>query len=678
MISTEIYIEDQKLDLVQDLTTEFTYTIDDIADFGQKNTSYSKTINISGTANNNKIFGFVFNLNNANVTQNSLPNVLSNFNASKVAQCRIFIDKIQIFKGVIRLMEIVQDGESIDYQCSVYGDLGGFMSELGNGKLEDLDFSTYNQIWNATNIQNSWNTIAGSGIYYPLIDFGQVSTNKIDFQYSAFRPALYVKEYLEKILEGTSYTWDFPMLTSALMQRLVIPNNTKEFTSLQSLQLYLTAKSATYTSEIFWRWNAVTLGNFLSGDPDGKSWYYNGSTAITTNIKVSLSGQVISQTFPSTYQFSLNKNGVTIGSVSITTTSSLPYSFSGKSIVVNNVVINPSDTFTVQYPTDITSLRQVQGYIQIDTTTPVPTLLNYGDTIQVNNILPRGIFQRDFFLSICKMFNLYVYDDPFEEKKLIIKPYIDFYSGVKLDWSNKIDRSKPFSIKPMSELNARYYQFKYKPDNDYYAENYRKKFTEGYGDRIFDTEFDFVDQTKTTEVIFAASVLYRLTGTDKIYPAIYKKSNNNTQEDTMDSVLRILQAQKITGATTWLLKNNTTTLATLTSYGYGGHLYFSGGIPVNDINFGAPKELYVTLTTYPTTNLFNAYYSDYMAEITDKDSKLLTCNALLNSVDITQLDFSKLIWIDGVSFRLNKVDAFNPMEYTTTKVELLKAINEVF
>ena len=46
MISTEIYIEDYKLDLLQDISTEFTYTIDDIADFGAKNTSFSKTISL--------------------------------------------------------------------------------------------------------------------------------------------------------------------------------------------------------------------------------------------------------------------------------------------------------------------------------------------------------------------------------------------------------------------------------------------------------------------------------------------------------------------------------------------------------------------------------------------------------------------------------------------------------
>ena len=67
MISTEIYVEDYKLDLLQDISTEFTYAIDDITDFGSKNTSFSKTISLSGTAINNQIFGFVFDLGNANL-----------------------------------------------------------------------------------------------------------------------------------------------------------------------------------------------------------------------------------------------------------------------------------------------------------------------------------------------------------------------------------------------------------------------------------------------------------------------------------------------------------------------------------------------------------------------------------------------------------------------------------
>ncbi len=46
------------------------------------------------------------------------------------------------------------------------------------------------------------------GYYYPLIDYGQVHTNKKHWSYKAFRPALFVREYLDKIITGTGYTYD--------------------------------------------------------------------------------------------------------------------------------------------------------------------------------------------------------------------------------------------------------------------------------------------------------------------------------------------------------------------------------------------------------------------------------------------------------------------------------------
>jgi len=140
--------------------------------------------------------------------------------------------------------------------------------------------------------------------------------------------------------------------------------------------MLLNAKIATYVGAVDWKWNPVTLVDFASGDIDGGSWYYNGASPITANIAINLNGQVISQTISGTFLFELRKNGVTIGSVSVTTTSTLPYTFSGKRIQVNNLVINPNDTFTVFYPAlQITSLRQITSSFEvyIDTVTPTPT-----------------------------------------------------------------------------------------------------------------------------------------------------------------------------------------------------------------------------------------------------------------------------------------------------------------
>jgi len=123
--------------------------------------------------------------------------------------------------------------------------------------------------------------------------------------------------------------------------------------------------------------------------------------------------------------------------------------------------LNQNDYIDVFISSTANTYDVDSGYLRVDSQTATDVPINYGETIQMDKQLPRGIFQRDFFLSICKIFNLYVYDDPVDEKKIIIKPYINFYSGATEDWTNKIDRGKPMSIKPMSEINARYYQFKY-------------------------------------------------------------------------------------------------------------------------------------------------------------------------------------------------------------------------
>ena len=667
MISTEIYIEDFRLDLVQDISTEFTYTIDDITDFGSKNTSYSKTISITGTATNNKIFGFIFDLGNANDTDDNLPNVNYNFNASKQANCKIFIDKIQIFKGTLRILEIVIDDKTIEYQCSVIGDLGGFITELGNKRLTDLDFSAYDHVYNVTNIKASWDSIAGSGYFYPLIDYGNVSTDKVNFQVKAYRPALYVAEYFEKIFEGTNYTYTLDLLAGdqELFNRLIIPHNQKGLTKTTSnFPVATRTTEQVITGSSLYRFTTVT-GSGLVASSANSVFTYTGSASI--NLKMIYEFQIEA----TSGVFYIYKNGASVYSES----------FSGGIGGEFELLINTNDAISFRFTNtapnrDDPPVTITEGQVSFFSDSIVAVDLAYGDSLIIADVIPKGIFQRDFFLSITKMFNLYVYQDTWDEKKILIKPYINFYpetSATALDWSNKIDRAKALSIKPMSELNARYFHYKFKEDNDFYNENYNKKYNESYGDRIYDTEYDFSKETESLDVIFAPSVLYQKAGTDKIYPAIYKVSDNNTKENSMDSVIRIMQAAKITGRTSYNILNGASVVDTITIYGYGGHLD-NPFAPTNDINFGVPFQIEFSATTYPSTNVFNAYHSEYIAEITSKDSKLLTCSALLDTIDIMNLDFSKFYWIDGILFRLNKVDGFNPMEYKTTKISLLKVI----
>ena len=154
---TEIYIENNRLDLYKDISAEFTYNIDDVKDFSARNTNFSKTIVIPGNATNNKLFGHIFEFGSSNFYNSTSDNVGYNFNAAKSADCVVYVDKIQIFKGVIRLLEIIVDNGSIEYECAVFGELGGFVAALGIKKLEELDFSAYNHVWDKNAITSSWN-----------------------------------------------------------------------------------------------------------------------------------------------------------------------------------------------------------------------------------------------------------------------------------------------------------------------------------------------------------------------------------------------------------------------------------------------------------------------------------------------------------------------------------------
>jgi hypothetical protein len=671
MISTEIYIEDNRLDLLQDISTEFTYTIDDITDFGTKNTSFSKTISLSGTARNNQIFGFVFDIGNANEFDETKANVNYNFNASKSAKCIIYIDKVQIFKGTLRILEIVVDKETIEYQCSVFGELGGLMNTIGNKKLEDLDFSAYDHVYNTTNITASWDAARGVGYYYPLIDYGNVSTNKVDFQYTTFRPAIYIKEYIDKMFENIDYTYECDFFSTDYFKRLVIPHNQKQLTKTTSdLNNALLTAPQEVLNISFVRFTTVTGSGLVPSSANSK-FTYTGATSFNLKFDYNFTGTSQEGTF------SILKNGITVYSEFFTDDFFIGGTF--------EILMIQNDYIQFRFANDADNKNDNpvtvnDGDVSFNAISLIPVALSIGDNLLMNDCIPKGIFQRDLFLSICKMFNLYVYDDRYQENNIIIKPYIDFYdvsSSNANDWSNKIDRSKPLSIKPMSEMNARYYNFKFKEDSDFYNDNYKKKYSESYGDRIFDTSFDFSKNTETVDVIFAPSVLFRAIGTDKIYPAIYKKSNANSAEDSMDSIIRIMQVKKIASVASWSIKNISSTIVTLTSYGYAGHLDDPYN-PDNDINFGAPKEIFYTSDNFTGRNVFNVFHLTYMAEITDKNSKLLTCSALLNTIDIFNLDFSKYIFIDGVLFRLNKVEGYNPMEYNTTKISLLKVIETTY
>ena len=680
---TRIFIEGLELDIDKGLTNRITYAIDDLNNLDSKSTAFTKTIVLPGTTNNNKLLGNIFEFNNSNFTFDANANVSYNFNAAKSAKCRIDVNGLSILKGVFRLLEIVYNGKEVEYECSVFGELGGFISKVGNSRLEDLDFSAYNQNYTNANIVASFdNANSGTGIYYPLVDIGKVSdgTNgvaKKDYQYQALRPALHVREYIDKIITNAGYTFTSDFFNTDFFKRLIIPYNAKALTKPGTLLANIVLDTFTVNTggdpgPIGINGTAAILSSSLTDFVlVGNDIKYTGADTRVMNIEIPID---ISLTAFSQVTFKINKFGTGAG-----TLATLVANTSGAyTISASNISFATNDYFNLYFEVLFLAGEELvfnSGGITVNTLTAVPININIGEAITVNDVIPKNIYQKDFFTSILKMFNLLVTEDKLIDKHLNIKPYVDFYNTDRttfLDYSSKIDRSKQIRVKPMSEVNARYYELKFKKDTDFYTDAYSKAYNEGYGDRLFDNGLEFSKEKESLEVIFANAVLVGYAGEDKIVPTILKK--NNDAEERIDHVIRIMQCKKVTGVASWKIMNGATTLSTNTDYPYAGHLD-DPDAPNADICFGVPKQIYFTLVSGNlSNNLFNTYYSSYMAEITDKDSRLLQAMVKLNDNEIYNLDFSKFIYIDGGLYRLQKLIDYAPNENETTKAEFLRVI----
>jgi hypothetical protein len=695
-----LFIEGQELDVNEGFTHQITYAVDDIKNIDSKATAFSKTIVLPVTANNNKLLGNIFEFGNANLTNDDGLNVGYNFNASKSAKILVEINGLIILKGVLRLMEIVIDGENIEYEIALFGELGGFVSKLGNSKLQDLDFSSYNHTYTATNIVNSWDTVNGSGYFYPLIDYGLVSTYKHNFYYRAFRPALYVKEYMEKIITEAGYSHESTFFNTNFFKRLIIPNNDNGFLKKDSTNYVEGNNNATDTytntggSDKTFTQVFQDVGGLTSFTRSGGVYTYTGtggSVKITSLIKYDntqfnspVRVYIIKESLgvKTTLTTAIPNPNVT-GELTLNATSEL---LTNDKLYIEIFIRDPrgagTTIFKVLADSTIVISKEPAGWVEY----------SLNNAIDLSSTIPSNILQKDFFASILKMFNLMVTEDKYKENHLIIEPWVDFYdldSSTYLDWSEKMDRSEAIRVKPMSEINARFYEFKFKSDSDYYNEKYKKRFNEGYGDRKFDNQLDFAKETTSSEVIFASTPLVGYDLEDKIVPTIFKWDGLinvegeaiSRKEEQVGSVIRIMQAKKITDVSSWKIttgyigEGELTAISggnNLTTYGYAGHLD-DVDAPGADLNFGATQELYFTLATGAlSNNMFNAYYSSYMAEITDKDSRLLTAKFKLTEKDIFNLDFGKFIWIDGVLYRLIKI--YDYSEGELCKVDLLRVI----
>lgn len=317
-----------------------------------------------------------------------------------------------------------------------------------------------------------------------------------------------------------------------------------------------------------------------------------------------------------------------------------------------------------------------------------------GQPFDLNSTIPGNIKQIDFINSIINMFNLYLYQDKVNPKKIFIEPRDNFYlSNDILDWSDKLDVDKEIEQIPIVDRKKRVLMT-YKSDKDLYNSDYKNNTNEIYGQYEYLTGNEIDKSEEKIEILFSPSPLAMRVGSDNltdrryVYTRILDVNQTQTAENfnKVESNIRILYRKKLDLNPGVIMnvygRNPITPANTFNFYPYAGHLDDPFN-PSLDLSFSEPRFLYYDedLFGYTTNNLYKVYYKQFFEEIYGKESKTITAYLYLDSQDILDFDYRKLVYLGNISsgspglFRINKIE-YDPFNKQSYKVELIKVLNK--
>ena len=702
-MGARIFIEGYELDTFGDIDVDFSFSVSDISDIEKRNTSFSKTILLPNSANNQKLFGNIFNISATNDYYPNDLNVLVNFNPAKVAAAHIYLDGIKIFDGVLRLIKINDKNGDITYETNVFGKLNDILAAIGDKDLSELDWSDYDHTYNMANVTDSWNReewVEGEQNYvYPLVDYG-VTLDGITYPFQNFRPALFIREILGRIFKESGFKIIAPFFNTEFFKRQILIPAEKNITKLASslLNAYCTTTTLFRTIVLSQNFSPLfnapfqqRIENGFTSILDGFGYYSNfeWTQASTPNVNISVNYkfQIKNNTiYDTTYRVFLYKNTDILATQTFINSPFLGGNTFNLDFIANvSTQLALNDIIAVRYSIETGSLGDINSeftfiegtFLKVNNIVPLAIDILEGDAFDFENAVPKSIKQRDFLKSIITMYNLYVVPDKLQEKVLEFIPHPLFYSNIKneaIDWTDKVDKNQDISSTPISDLTAREYRIGFTDDSDYWSTFYKTKFNLSYGESRTILDNDFELDTKEIKVIFGCPVMRQEVGDRKMIH-LYKVENNVKVRDNFKPRVASWMPNVYTFSA-WNIQSVLSGTVPFNVYPYAGH--FDNPItPTNDILFGIPKEVYFPITTYPSANLYSAFYEVLITSIGDKNSRRITGQFYLNPVDIMNLDFRQIIKFGNHYYELHKVEKYNPINNVPCTVHLFKILGQI-
>jgi hypothetical protein len=729
-----IQLDNGYLDVKEGTAFPLNFQVGDIRDLTQRKGTFSKTITLSGTKNNNTLLNNYYDVNIKAGT----------FDINKITKCTVLQNGIPIVTDAllqlvnvkkVQLTDAYEQG--VEYEVLVRDSQAEFYTTITNKELTDLDFSDCNHDFDITAITDSWSHTQSDNYKYlmPFNDSNKYTVNH-------FKPAIYAKSYFDRIFSNAGFTYDWQSLSSSHFDKLLIPYNgdvnnfdytdyrvTAETTYLSSYSQPIIGRNSSFlfsvatwsetldVQNLFNPTTGIYTAPFNSSLNQGQTYNFNftysyeilldntsGANAylMQKNLNTNL---LVNGKYRYALIFRVIKNGINAG-VFTSAADTIIFDGAVSNPIPNGTtsILNASGTTTIPLPYNVTSSNTLQIQVglfvaeQDQGTTPTWKNSNAssGSTnVQVNPQVDLS----DLKVEITPSNNIQVIGgtqvvNEFIPQKIkqsdFVKAIFQMYNLYAYPDINNpynlilVSRDEWYDAGTEKDWSSKLaknqeQQLIFLPDltNKKLKLTYKedtdspnKTYTQATSEIYGQIEYTF--QNEYVKDTDVKEILFSPTPVNKTSFDAYLPMISGIAPNTN---IRILYDAGLRSCQAFnIYEQGTTGVTGLTSYPQTGH--FNDAItPTFDINFGVCDYYFYQTSVLTNNNLYNLYWRRTVNQI--NVGRLLSASFYLNEADIQTLKLNDKIRIDNSWWNINKIMDYNANEDVLTKVELISVDTEI-
>ena len=678
----------------------------------------SQKLTLPPSKTNNEFFG---NLYDVGATPST--------SFTKTVPCQILQDGAEVFSGKLYLDSVITDNQGNDlYNVVVVNETVDFGTLIQDVTFGDLDFSSLDHDYTYGNITGSWDkTLLDGAVFYPLVNYGFDVDTASDTQIKGggesrtfsnyntpirvddFKPAIRVRSCLDVIFDNLGYEYTSSLFTSGSytddIYLLATEDDKKGITSdspvSQSFLAYTNANQD-YTDT-----QAVAKVNFPTELFDNAGQYDNTTSTFTADIdgnyqfKVQFKYEILNYNVVADARqinIIIYKNGSQFDSFTFDSTGAV----SGlMNIVTNNYALASGDDIEVYVVyTETASGTQT---LRLLATSSTRFELVQGPTTSLGgnvNLAPiyRDVSVTDFLQGLIEKFNLVI--EPVKNQRNVLKietfnDWID--AGNIVDWSGKVDYNQKWQITHPLQNQPKDIKFTDVEDNTALIQYHKRTREKIYGEFDYVSESDLADGEKVIGKYFAPTPLKGIDGAPFTVLPVLAEKDDSTQgfkrtkfaprllfhngRFDANGVVGTLQSG-LTSLSRYYFEDENNVVHTESDYGLASHLQatpadFSDTIDLHFGNTYSPGHYNYHQSQFngrTKRTAFEEYWSFYINELYDVDSRLVTLNIFLSPNEIPDIELNDKIFIDGHYYRINKIKGANVTKEDSVEVELIKSL----